>query len=44
MDRKIKIAEFVKNITIVKEKIYSIEGNYIFNNSNKHKQVLVYYL
>lgn len=44
MDKKIKIADFVKNITTVKEKIYSIEGNYIFNNSNKHKQVLIYYL
>ena len=44
MDKKIKIANFVKNITTIKEKIYSIEGNYIFNNSNKHKQVLIYYL
>ena len=44
MDRKIKLTEFIKNLTSIKEKIYSIEGNYIFNNSNKHKQVFVYYL
>lgn len=44
MDSKIKIQEFINNLTKIKEKIYSIEGNYIFNNSNKHKQVLIYYL
>lgn len=44
MDKKIKLTEFIQNLNTIKEKIYDIKGNYIFNNSNKHKQVLVYYL
>jgi len=36
--------EFLKNLKLIKDDIFKLEGSYIINNQIKHKQLFLYYM